>query len=271
MRRILAAIGILVLACLPLFGTPTGDVGAAPPVVEYVNLNIQEDQSTNASLYVWDITEGAYALDYTYNPPRPIDGPDGGFDHQTSIQVVVPIGHCYTVWLLKNETVYYIKNQAALPTVGDWTGVGTTEASGCTPKKGNYNIHFSSRKPAEVIQLTVIKLVDNTSCGSASPDDWMIYVKDSLDADISGSPQPGDPVGTTYVLLAAGTYTVSETGPGGYTASFNPSASVSLSLGDDVTVTVTNTAITPTATASADALSVCVGATIQLRLTTLRQ
>jgi len=149
MKRVLGVLGILVLVLTASPALPDDRVGAAPSC-EYVTLNIQEDQATNASLYVWDDTAGDWARDYTFSPARPIDGPSGGYDHQTSIQVLVERGHHYTVWLSKASSTYYIKRQSALPSQDAWTGAGTTQASGSTPTCGMYNIHFSKKLPSEV-------------------------------------------------------------------------------------------------------------------------
>src|SRR3989344_4737625 len=64
--------------------------------------------------------------------------------------------------------------------------------------------------------LKVVKLVAG---GSASPSDFSLHVK-SGGTDVGGSPQPGSVAGTSYVGLAPGEYTVSETGPANYTADF---------------------------------------------------
>ena len=49
--------------------------------------------------------------------------------------------------------------------------------------------------------LTVIKMVDNTANPDATgvPADFSIHVKDSSNAEVSGSPQPGSTTGTGYI------------------------------------------------------------------------
>src|SRR3989344_8359410 len=71
--------------------------------------------------------------------------------------------------------------------------------------------------PAGSGTLKVVKIV--AGGGSASPSDFSLHVK-SGGTDVGGSPQPGSVAGTSYVGLAPGEYTVSETGPANYTASF---------------------------------------------------
>src|SRR5262249_25899638 len=68
----------------------------------------------------------------------------------------------------------------------------------------------------------------------------------------TGSPQPGSATGTSYSDLAAGAYTVSESGgPAGYTASFSgdcdQTGAVTLTAGDAKTCTITNTFTPPPA------------------------
>lgn len=89
--------------------------------------------------------------------------------------------------------------------------------------------------------LVVTKVV---SGGSAVVGDFSLHVK-SGDSEVSGSPQAGTNVGTSYTLNT-GSYTVSETGtPSGYTASFsgacNSSGVVTVSVNATSTCTITNT------------------------------
>ncbi|MFA6430191.1 MAG: ice-binding family protein [Candidatus Paceibacterota bacterium] len=92
--------------------------------------------------------------------------------------------------------------------------------------------------------LNVIKVV---SGGVAAPSDFMLHVKNSLNADVSGSPLVGAGSPGTPYTLSAGTYTVSEDANTNYNESFsgdcNANGSVTLSSGDNKTCTITNTAI----------------------------
>jgi len=90
-------------------------------------------------------------------------------------------------------------------------------------------------------QLKVMKQVIG---GAYQASDWMLHVK-SGNQDVDGSPQPGSNEGTTY-SLPAGEYTISETGPNGYAASFSsgcPNGQVAVSPGQETVCTVTNTLI----------------------------
>ena len=89
--------------------------------------------------------------------------------------------------------------------------------------------------------LVVTKIV---SGGSAVPADFSIHVM-SGSTEVSGSPQAGTTVGSSYTL-PAGPYTVSETGtPSGYAAAFsgdcNASGVATVSSGATSTCTITNT------------------------------
>ena len=92
--------------------------------------------------------------------------------------------------------------------------------------------------------LTIIKHVVNDNGGSASASDWSIHVK-SGSSEVTGSPQPGSEVGTTYTLLP-GTYIASESGgPSGYTftgfsGDCDSSGSVSVVVGQTKSCTLTN-------------------------------
>ncbi|MFA6098648.1 MAG: SpaA isopeptide-forming pilin-related protein [Patescibacteria group bacterium] len=93
-------------------------------------------------------------------------------------------------------------------------------------------------------KLKVIKQVS----GSTEPvSSWSMSVKKG-GVNVAGSPQPGSTTGTEY-NLEPGTYTVGETGPGGYAASFSascPSGTATVTAGQTTTCTVTNTRQTGT-------------------------
>lgn len=65
-----------------------------------------------------------------------------------------------------------------------------------------------------------IKVMKIVVGGSSSSSDFSIHVK-SGNADVGGSPHSGTPSGTSYIGLAPGTYTISETGgQAGYATTF---------------------------------------------------
>ena len=88
----------------------------------------------------------------------------------------------------------------------------------------------------------MVKHVVNDNFGTKAASDFSLHVKTG-GTDVTGSPQPGDELGTTYTL-SAGTYTVSEDAVSGYTQSFSGSCDsggqITLQAGDAKTCTLTN-------------------------------
>ncbi len=96
--------------------------------------------------------------------------------------------------------------------------------------------------------LHVIKLVVNSSGGTATASSFNVHVKNSLNAEVSGSPAPGAAAPGTSYALSAGTYKVSEDANSSYTQTFtgtgcDSSGNVTLATGDDKTCTIVNTDI----------------------------
>jgi hypothetical protein len=85
-------------------------------------------------------------------------------------------------------------------------------------------------------KLTVIKHVVNDNGGSAVAGDFTMSVTNSANpASFPGAESPG-----TEVNVNPGSYSVGETGPSGYTASYSAECSGSIALGESKTCTVTN-------------------------------
>ena len=85
-------------------------------------------------------------------------------------------------------------------------------------------------------KLKVIKHVTNDNGGTATAGDFTL---DSGGANDSPDDFAGSEAGTT-VTLDAGSYSVSETGPSGYSASYSSDCSGSIANGEEKTCTVTN-------------------------------
>ncbi len=85
--------------------------------------------------------------------------------------------------------------------------------------------------------LTVIKHVINDDTGAAVAGDFtmMVTATNPSDDAFPGAEAPG-----TTITLDAGAYSVSETGPGGYVASYSAGCSGVLAVGETATCTVTN-------------------------------
>ena len=88
-------------------------------------------------------------------------------------------------------------------------------------------------------RLIVVKHVINGNGGTADASDFTMAVDGAAP---SPSSFPGEEAGT-LVLLNAGDYEVSETGPGGYAGSFSDDCSGSIDIGEEKTCIVTNLAL----------------------------
>jgi cysteine-rich repeat protein len=91
-------------------------------------------------------------------------------------------------------------------------------------------------------ELVVIKNVVNDNGGTADAGDFTMNVT-GTNASPASSPGAGAP-GTT-VTLDAGAYSVGETGPAGYGASFSADCSGTITIGEQKTCTVTNNDVQP--------------------------
>ena len=91
-------------------------------------------------------------------------------------------------------------------------------------------------------KLIVIKHVINDSGGTASASDFTMTVDDpgTNPADFPGAESPG-----TNVTVDPGSYSVGETGPSGYAASYSADCAGSIAIGETKTCTVTNNDIAP--------------------------
>src|SRR5439155_984602 len=93
-------------------------------------------------------------------------------------------------------------------------------------------------------QLIVKKVVNNTNGGTKVSSDFTINVTGNA---ATPSSFPGSSTGTT-VTLNAGNYSVSESVPGGYAASYSTDCSGSIAVGQTKTCTITNDDTAPSLT-----------------------
>ena len=84
--------------------------------------------------------------------------------------------------------------------------------------------------------LTIIKNVVNDDDGTNVPSDFTMIISAQ---NPSNNNFPGSSTGTT-ITIDAGDYSVSETGPGDYTASFSPECSGTAAADATLTCTITN-------------------------------
>src|SRR5439155_690441 len=103
-----------------------------------------------------------------------------------------------------------------------------------------------------VAQLTVIKHVVNSFGGTATAADFTMSVTGSgpAPASFAGHESPG-----TVVSLGAGSYSVAETGPTGYSSSYSTDCAGSIAVGQAKTCTITNSDIQPRLTVIKDVVN----------------
>ena len=136
---------------------------------------------------------------------------------------------------------------------GSWacTGGTVTGASLTVPLAGDVTCTITNT--AIPARLTLVKTVDNDNGGTAEATDWALTATGPT-AGVTGATGSS---AVTDIAVLPGSYTLSETGPDGYTASAwtcvdaddEPvtvaGSAVTIALGEDVTCTIVNTAIPP--------------------------
>ena len=123
-------------------------------------------------------------------------------------------------------------------------GAGGTDQRGVTRPQGiKCDVGAFER---EIVYLTVIKHVDNSSGGSALASQWTMNVSgvNPSQASFPGAESPG-----VKVILDAGAYGVTESnGPSGYQDNYSADCNGTLAIGESKTCTITNIQFTPTPT-----------------------
>jgi Prealbumin-like fold domain len=138
----------------------------------------------------------------------------------------------------------------------DATSSYTQSLSGDCNASGTVSLSVGNTKTCTITNtdippvLHVVKLVVNTSGGTAVASNFSLHVKNaSSGIDVSGSPAAGTPTPGTLYMLKAGAFVVSEDATSSYTqilsGDCNASGTVTLAVGDSKTCTITNTDIPP--------------------------
>jgi hypothetical protein len=118
------------------------------------------------------------------------------------------------------------------------TGTGCpTTLGGNVTLASNQNITCTITNDDIAPQLTVIKNVTNDNGGNAVAGDFTMSV---IATDVSDDSFPGVSGSGTTVTLDAGSYSVSEGGPSGYSGSYSTDCSGTIAIGETKTCTVTN-------------------------------
>jgi len=121
-------------------------------------------------------------------------------------------------------------------TPGDYFNNATADAGSATVVPTGPTAMITVTSP-QTGTLQVIKHVVNDSGGSASAANFTLSVSGTSPSSASfpGAESPG-----TTVTLGPGSYSVTETGPSGYTASFSADCSGTIAAGQTKTCTITN-------------------------------
>ncbi|MDH4367652.1 MAG: Ig-like domain-containing protein [Dehalococcoidia bacterium] len=103
------------------------------------SINVQIDIGPTASIFIWDDTAGAWAIDE--DTQQPVDGTN----HVTSATITVAGGHYYYVWVEAGDAIYYVKHCP-----NDWVitsaPVGDAEAAyGLSAADSLDPIHFTTK------------------------------------------------------------------------------------------------------------------------------
>lgn len=96
----------------------------------------------------------------------------------------------------------------------------------------------------QAAHLIVIKHVDNGTTGATTTADAFTMTINGVTAS-GGNSFSGSETGTNKTLTTVGSYSVTESGPSGYTDSYSADCLGTIALGETKTCTITNTAIAP--------------------------
>ncbi len=192
----------------------------------------------NGQSYICTITNREIPTTGTLVVQKVLTNDNGGTRHVDDFSFAIN-GGGYTLFNSTGEN--RITVQPGKYTVNESTVAGYSASyNNCT----DINIAAGETKTCVIsnddqpAHLTVIKQVNNNYDGTAQPGDFTMAV---TGAQVSTSTFPGSLSGTT-VTMNAGSYSVSETGPAGYTTS---GCSGSIGTGESKTCTLTSDDIQP--------------------------
>jgi hypothetical protein len=98
-------------------------------------INIQIDTGMGAEIYIWDRNINDWATDE--DTGKLVDGTN----QTTPDHIGVAKNHCYTVWTMKGEIKFKVKNYPS-----GWTvSPDGYEAQGCVDEQGVYSVHFTTK------------------------------------------------------------------------------------------------------------------------------
>src|SRR6266545_396508 len=156
----------------------------------------------------------------------------------SNILVTTNTGNNYTI--IEATVAGWTLSLANPPCVVTSPNNGSSSASGSTVSinlREGENLTCTFTNTRQAAHLIVIKHVVNDNGGTAVASAFTMSVTGSSPspASFAGAESPG-----TTVTLSPGSYSVSETGPSGYSSSFSADCSGSIAAGQTKTCTVTN-------------------------------
>jgi hypothetical protein len=100
-------------------------------------IGIQIDTSMGASVYIWDDTDGKWAIDE--DTQNPVDGTH----HTTPGSITVAAGHFYYIWVEKAGSIFIVKLYPNEWSVTPAPQGGGEAAYGYAAEDGVYRVHFT--------------------------------------------------------------------------------------------------------------------------------
>jgi hypothetical protein len=146
---------------------------------------------------------------------------------------------------------------------GDPTTCKATDQRGAPRPAGGCDIGaFEYVAPVLAVTTSVV----NDDGGEDGPAAFTVHVRDAAGNEVGGSPQPGNPTGTSYALTP-GSYRVAAEGPGLYTVAIGGACATdgSVSVGENQTATCTVTADDKQPRAGREVGALPAGGTVRIR------
>ena len=222
-------------------GVPVTDGAVTIALGQTVTCTIANDDEpgtlTLTKTVVNDDGGTAVATDWTLTATGPTTGISGATGSEAVTGVAVSAG-AYAL----SET------GPAGYTASDWTCTGGTLSGGTVTVANGATVTCTITNDDEPATLTLTKTVVNDNGGTAEATDWTL----TADGPTTGISGATGSEAVTGVEVLAGTYTLSETGPAGYTASDwtcvdgegtsvpVTDGTVTIAVGQSVTCTITN-------------------------------
>jgi hypothetical protein len=191
--------------------------------VLHLRKTITNDNGGSAAVTDWTLTAtGALGVPTNLSGTTPVDsGTDFKADTYTLNESGGPSGYDASDWDCEGDAI----------NTGNTITLGLGEEATC--------IINNDDKPARIIVIKHVVITDG-SFVNAQPSDFTMIIN-GVTVDGSNS-FPGSDSGTNRTLTSIGSYYITETGPGGYKATYSAGCTGTIALGEEKICTVTNTA-----------------------------